>query len=519
MFNGLVPIGDRRLDILLLPATLALGATLIAYSLDVLPGNANLLAAIGGSLATLLGASAARKLLAKRKRFVVYEVEAEDVRNASRRLRVIGDLLQALARSGATTAVIHVCGIRGCKLVLLLPNVEGIDNIMHGLLAGLRVRKHVVDDPSRLFALLNGGRGEALHDVVILASHTGEGESVTRGEVLIGISEDGAPVYASVDEFWRHAGIFGTTGSGKSTTTAFITSQLARHVRVIVFDWHGEYEALYRNLGIKNVKIVDPPRLPLIPEDLDLEIAVDVIEDTFDLTRHQSMLLYQALKSMNRRDAIPTDMDQFIDSLLATIEVQGSIPSRAELEIRAALERRLRSLMTGEGEKYFTVTGLVEIPEDKGLYVIRVNKIMLLPLRRVYVRMILAYLFYTAIAKNRILNTVAVLEEAQNIASSDTRTIPSILAEARKRKLGLIIVSQSPSSLHPSIMKNTNIRIVHTLKSAQDISVVARSMSLSPELRSKLPKLPTGVAVVDTPQLESPVLVRIPVEFAKQPPP
>ncbi len=503
---------EGRLGFILAPTASLVGGVLLASGLGLIHADpALLILSLGGATTLTAALFTLNKVLERRREYLIYEIEVEDVKLASRRLRVLGEVLQAIGRVYGQTGMLHACGRRGCSLILILPNKEDVEGIVRGLLTGFKVYRHVVNDPSAITSFLRGGRGEPLTEAIIQSTESVSTHILTQGEILIGYSEDGAAVFASIEEFWRHAGVFGTTGSGKTTTTAFITTQLARHVRVLVFDWHGEYEALYQKLGASNAHFIEPPRLPLIPQDLDLEVAVDVLEDTFDLTRHQSMLLYQALKSMNRREALPSDINKFIDSLLATIEVQTTIPSRAELEIRAALERRLRSLLTGEGEKYFSVMGDVKLPAEKGLYVIKVYKIMLLPLRRTYVRMLLAYLFYKALAENHILNTIIVLEEAQNIASTDTRTIPAILAEARKRKLGLIIVSQSPSSLHPSIMKNTNIRIVHTLKSAQDINVVAKSMSMPQQLREKLPKLPVGTAIVDTPQLQTPTLVKIPV--------
>ncbi len=486
------------------------GAALVASSLGVIP-----LSGVEGQLAYLAAAAVpasiavitVRRLLAqKHDGLVAYEVRFEGSRRLVERLRSLPHVLRGLGAVHGYAAVMEVCGKRGCRVLVLVPRDENVELLLRGMLAGFRVRRLEVNS---LDKLLEGGDSEP---IPLLVEPWGgeEGGGDTRGEVLLGIEESsGRLVYASVEEFWRHTGIFGTTGSGKTTTTAFISAQLARYVRVLVFDWHGEYPAVLNRMSVEYVE-VEPPRLPIIPDDMDIEVTVDVLEDAFDLTRHQSMLLYQALRSMSRRDALPEELEEFTDSLLATIEVQQAVPSRAELEIRAALERRIKSLVTGEGKRFFRVRGRVELPAEPGLYVLNVHRIMLLPLRRVYTRMLLAYLYYTAIAMGRMLDTIVVLEEAHNIASNDARTIPSILAEARKRHLGLIIVTQSPSSLHPSVLKNTNIRIVHTLKSAYDISVVARSMSLQPDQRVRLSKLPVGYAIVDTPQLEQPVTVYVP---------
>ena len=504
-----------RTSILLPLAGTAAGLSLLAASLGSIPlniGTIPTLVAIGAAAAT---AVMLPRLIRVNSEYRVYEVRINEAprKTLEVRLKLLSEFIRSIGYSNGFATLASTCSKRGCTLYLILPKDDNLEKLIKGLFPELELRIH----NGRLEDILRkGGEGPSIE--IPLAAEIESDQAITEGEILIGRRvRDNKPLYASLDEFWRHTGIFGTTGSGKTTTTSFIVSQLGRHVNVIVFDWHGEYPSNLNKLNADYVE-VDPPPLPLIPDDLDIEITVNVLEDAFDLTRHQSMLLYQALRSMKRRDVIPEELEDFTDALLATVEVQQAVPSRAELEIRAALERRLRSLITGEGKKYFRVKGRLIQLKDRGITVIRTDKILLMPLRRIYVKMFLAFLYYTALSKGEILNTVVVLEEAHNIASSDTRTIPSILAEARKRKLGLIIVTQSPSSLHPSVLKNTNIRIVHTLKSAQDIAVVAKSMSIPPELRTKLPRLPVGYAIVDTPQLETPQLLYVPIaEFINKP--
>ena len=505
---GVTP-SDDKLGFMLPAAGAAIGTVLLASSLGApLPQPPPGVLVLG--LAAVPAALLASRLRRKNRDYAVYEVRGRGgltQRQLTAKLRLLAELAKTIGRSYGVMSIVNTCDRRGCSLYIVIPRDDKLEAIIRGVFADVELRR--LD--AKLEELVRRGGGSAEPLLADNIPGFGEEQAATRGEILIGLRvADSTPIYAEVEEFWRHTGVFGTTGSGKTTTTSILVAQLSKHVRVIVFDWHGEYPHTLSKLDAEYVEI-DPIPMPLIPDDLDIEITVNILEDAFDLTRHQSMLLYQALKSMRKRDALPPDLDEFTESLLTTLEVQQSTPSRAEFEIRAALERRLRGLVTGEGKKYFRVRGVVELP-DANLVVLRVDKILLMALRRIYVRMLLAYLYYSALTTGKKLDTILVLEEAHNIASTDTRTIPSILAEARKRHLGLMIVTQSPSSLHPSVLKNTNIRIVHTLKSAQDITVVAKSMSLTPEQRSMLPRLPVGTAIVDTPQLERPQLVRIPLE-------
>jgi len=88
--------------------------------------------------------------------------------------------------------------------------------------------------------------------------------------------------------FQRHAFIGGSTGSGKSWTTALIIEQMARlpHSNAIVLDLHGEYAPLAGN-GIQQLKVAGPADV-----EANFKIADGVLYFPYWL------LSYEALVSM-----------------------------------------------------------------------------------------------------------------------------------------------------------------------------------------------------------------------------
>ena len=62
-----------------------------------------------------------------------------------------------------------------------------------------------------------------------------------------------------------------------------------------------------------------------------------------------------------------------------------------------------------------------------------------------------------------------------------------ILAEIRAYGQGLAIIDQVPSKLVPDSLKNTNLKIVHRLVSADDRNAMANAMSLTEEQARLLP--------------------------------
>jgi hypothetical protein len=91
----------------------------------------------------------------------------------------------------------------------------------------------------------------------ILSRVGNDGSSLTLGHYTL---DDQATAYLNGNKFFqRHAFICGSTGSGKSWTTAKIIEQMAtlETSNGIVFDLHGEYEPLDQ-AGIKHFKVAGP---------------------------------------------------------------------------------------------------------------------------------------------------------------------------------------------------------------------------------------------------------------------
>lgn len=90
-----------------------------------------------------------------------------------------------------------------------------------------------------------------------LSSVSADGNALTLGKYTL---DDHAVAYLNGNKFFqRHAFIGGSTGSGKSWTTARIIEQMAglSTANAIVFDLHGEYSPLVGQ-GIQHFKVAGP---------------------------------------------------------------------------------------------------------------------------------------------------------------------------------------------------------------------------------------------------------------------
>ncbi|MDN7942352.1 ATP-binding protein [Burkholderia multivorans] len=94
----------------------------------------------------------------------------------------------------------------------------------------------------------------------VIANIGSDDQKLSLGQYTL---DDKAEAYLNGNKFFqRHATIVGSTGSGKSWTTARILEQVAslQNANAIVFDVHGEYEPLHGD-GIRHFRIAGPSDL------------------------------------------------------------------------------------------------------------------------------------------------------------------------------------------------------------------------------------------------------------------
>ena len=94
----------------------------------------------------------------------------------------------------------------------------------------------------------------------VIAGVAGEGKKLDLGSYTL---DEGAIAYLNGNRFFqRHAIVVGSTGSGKSWTTARLLEQVALlpNASAIVFDLHGEYQPL-AGAGIRHFRIAGPSEL------------------------------------------------------------------------------------------------------------------------------------------------------------------------------------------------------------------------------------------------------------------
>lgn len=179
-----------------------------------------------------------------------------------------------------------------------------------------------------------------------LSSVAAGGNALTLGKYAL---DENAVAYLNGNKFFqRHAFIGGSTGSGKSWTTAKIIEQMAglETANGIVFDLHGEYSPLI-GAGIQHFKVAGPG---------DVENKCTIDDGVLYLPYW--LLSYDALVSM------------FVERSDQNAPNQAMIMAR---EINQAKQKYLEENAQHEVLKHFTVDS--PVPFDLGLLTSRLNSI------------------------------------------------------------------------------------------------------------------------------------------------
>lgn len=128
----------------------------------------------------------------------------------------------------------------------------------------LRTLETVPEIDANCFAL----EGARLTDFMrVIANIASDAQKLSLGHYTL---DEKAEAYLNGNKFFqRHAVIVGSTGSGKSWTTARILEQVAalNNANAIVFDVHGEYSPIKGN-GVRHFRIAGP-------NDLDVDASLD----------------------------------------------------------------------------------------------------------------------------------------------------------------------------------------------------------------------------------------------------
>ncbi|HEJ1766644.1 ATP-binding protein [Pseudomonas aeruginosa] len=391
-----------------------------------------------------------------------------------------------------------------------------------------------------------------------LSSVSADGNALTLGKYTL---DEHAVAYLNGKKFFqRHAFIGGSTGSGKSWTTAKIIEQMSglSTANAIVFDLHGEYAPLVGN-GIQHFKVAGPADVEAkrTLDDgviylpywlLSYEALVSMFVDRSDQNApNQAMIMAREINHAKRKyledngqhdvlkhftvdSPVPFDLD-FLMSKLNEINVEMVAGARGEkqgdffgklarmisrLENKIS-DRRLGFMFNGGGdvldfawlEKFTTaVLGSTDENGRAGIKIINFSEVPsdVLPLIvSLVARVTFSVQQWTP---SELRHPIALLcDEAhlympqRNMADSaddiSLDIFERIAKEGRKYGVSLVVISQRPSEVNKTMLSQCSNFVSMRLTNAEDQGVIKRLLPDSlGGFSDILPTLDTGEALV-----------------------
>lgn len=370
----------------------------------------------------------------------------------------------------------------------------------------------------------------------VLSNTAAEGSSLNLGNYTL---DEHATAYLNGNKFFqRHAFIGGSTGSGKSWTTARIIEQMQTlsSVNAIVFDIHGEYKPV-KGKRIKHLKIAGPSDVDagkglsdgviFLPYWLlTYEALVSLFVDRTDQNApNQAMIMAREVNEAKRAylssgghqevldnftidSPVPFSMDGFLSELnrINTEMVAGAngrekqgdffgklsrMISRLENKLS---DRRLGFLFQGGNDvlEFDWLQSLSEVmlgaaseTEQGGIKIIDFSEVPsdVLPLIvSLVARLAFSIQQWTPLEKRHpvalMCDEAHVYMPQRNQASSaDSISLDifeKIAKEGRKYGLGLVVISQRPSEVNKTLISQCSNFVSMRLTNAEDQAVVRK---------------------------------------------
>lgn len=367
-----------------------------------------------------------------------------------------------------------------------------------------------------------------------------DNKTIDIGNIYHMHADEDTKVKLKVRDLSMHTFITGATGSGKSNAIYTLLKRLdEEEVSFLVVEpAKGEYKHVFGNRKDVSVYGTNPKKNKMLrinpfsfPEDIHVLEHIDKLIEIFNVCWPMYAAMPAVLKEAVEKSYVETgwDLDEsvnttgmniyptFADVLQQLEEVieASTFSEEVKSNYSGSLLTRVKSLTNGINGRVFTSD---EIKPEKLFdenVIVDISRVGSMDTKSLIMGMLVLKMHEYRIAEggmNQALKHVTVLEEAHNLlkgnASSATASegadligksvemLSNIIAEIRTYGEGFIIADQAPGLLDPSVIRNTNTKIILRLPDYEDRKLVGKAANLSDDQIDELAKLPVGVAAV-----------------------
>ncbi|MFN3383657.1 MAG: ATP-binding protein, partial [Archaeoglobaceae archaeon] len=108
-----------------------------------------------------------------------------------------------------------------------------------------------------------------------------------------------------------------------------------------------------------------------------------------------------------------------------------------------------------------------------------------------------------------------VVEEAHNFIPErekvvSTNALRAVASEGRKFGLGLMVISQRPARVDKNVISQCNTQIIMRVTNPNDLNAIKKGIEgITSEMIEEIKRLSPGYAIVVSPEIDTPIVVRI----------
>ncbi|WP_327046609.1 DUF87 domain-containing protein [Microbispora sp. NBC_01189] len=392
--------------------------------------------------------------------------------------------------------------------------------------------------------------------------------AVTLGGLLAPDNRELQPVTLTGEGLNRHVFISGMTGYGKTTTAKNLLIEAYTRLEVpflVIEPVKAEYRSLAAHPALRGrlkvFTVGGDSHLPLrlnpfvpvgsVPLARHIDLLKAVFNAAFPMFAGMPYVLEEAMIDIytERGWNLYTSVNDLLGPRPSAEDLNALVPSIGDLHDKidevldrkqygrevhqnmgAALRSRLRSLMVGtkglalDTRRTIPAHDLFDAPA-----VIELRNLGDDEEKAFVMALLLCQLYEYAEsrvgeARGERLRHLTLIEEAHRLlraprsapgmetADSQAKAVSmftDMLAEMRSYGEGFIVADQIPTKLAPETVKNSNVKILHRLVSAEDRAVVGAALGLTEAQSRHLATLPPGEAIVHDERIGSAVLVRM----------
>ncbi|HJH31505.1 MAG TPA: DUF87 domain-containing protein [Methanosarcinaceae archaeon] len=331
----------------------------------------------------------------------------------------------------------------------------------------------------------------------------------------------------------KHCSILAKTGSGKSYTAGVLLEEmLDRNIPLLIIDPHSEYASLKKAASpdsgdfkkycispkgySSQVTIYTPANKVINPvadevfrlngTNLTVRELTAIFPDNYTST-HMG-ILYEAVQKLK------AEMETYtLDDIIFEV---GNDKSKAKWNVISLLEeiRETGILSTNP-------TSIEELVQ-KGRAAVIDFKGVSPDIQSMIVARLCTNLF-EARKVNRVPPGMLVIEEAHNFApergfskTASSEVLRTIASEGRKFGLGLMVISQRPARIDKNVLSQCGTQIIMKVTNPNDLKSISKGLEgVNSYVEEELKRLPPGIAMLVSNDIERPVLIDIRVRKAK----